>query len=187
MGDPQDTLAAYHEVLGVLSCRTPESTRDTVTHVLRTSHAVQGLPAVPLAAIETMTYGCRVAEVMTICLTTSTMDGLCLALQAERRHVGELYGEELAIGRLRLEQADRDAGVPPPVPPRQAPRPPQPQPPLQPPQGYPAQRQPPLHHEPPPPQGFPAQGRPAPPLAAQWKPPPPGFRRALLTPGPGGG
>ena len=124
MGDPQGTLAAYHEVLGVLSCRTPASTMDAVAYSLRTSHAVRGLPPEQVASIETMTYGCRVAEVMTICLTTPTMNDLCLALQAERKHVGELYEEELVIERLRLEQADRDAGVPPPVPPRQATRPP---------------------------------------------------------------
>ena len=57
MGDPQETLAAYHEVLGVLSCRTPASTINAVAYALRTSRAVRGLPPEQVAGVETMTYG----------------------------------------------------------------------------------------------------------------------------------
>ena len=78
--------------------------------------------------------GCKVAKVLTICLTANTLDDLCRALMEERDHVTGMYEEDRRIERLRLEQTVA-AGHP------QPPRPPPPLPPPAqwPPQGQPAQ------------------------------------------------
>ena len=105
MGDPQDPLVAFQEAFGVLSWQSPDSMKASVRTVLSECPFVQGLPAAQLVAIEGMMYGCRVAEVLTFCFTSDTMDRLCRALREERGHVAGLYEEERQIERLRLEQA----------------------------------------------------------------------------------
>ena len=186
MGDPQDPLAAFQEAFGVLSWQSPDSMKASVRTVLSECPFVQGLPAAQLVAIEGMIYGCRVAEVLTFCLTSDTLDSLCMSLREERGLVAGMYEEERRLERLRLEQAA--APLPPP---RQAPQPPLPQQQL--PQGHSAQWQPPPLPQQQLSQGHSAQWQP-PSLpqqqlpqghSAQWQPPQAGYRRAHLTPGSG--
>ena len=168
MGDPQDPMGAFQEFYQVLIWRSPPQMRATVRSTLSQCAPAQGVPSTRLAVIEGMMYGCRVAEVLTICLTAVTLDDLCRAFMEERDHVTEMYGEERRIERLRLEQAVA-AGQP--HPPRPPPLPPLPA--QWPPQGQPAQWQPPPEQWPPSPgMAWPSQ-------------PPAGHRRAHFTPGPG--
>ena len=105
--------------------------------------------------IEAMMYGCRVAVVVTFLPTSDTMQALCVRLQAERGHVEAAYQEAREAERLRLEAAAAAA-----APPR------------------PSTAYPPPALEP--------QG-PWPPLAGVAGPsqPPPAYRRAHFSPGPG--
>ena len=135
MGDPHDPLVAFQAAFGVLSWQSPDSMKASVRTTLSERPFVQGLPAAQLVAIEGMMYGCRVAEVLTFCLTSNTLDGLCMALREERELVAGMYEEERQLVRFRLEQAA--APLPPP---RQAPQPPLPQQRLL--QGHSAQWQP---------------------------------------------
>ena len=149
--------------------------RATVRVTLGQSGPAQGVPSNRLAVIEGMMYGCRVAEVLTICFTAKTLDGLCVALRNERDHVTAMYEEDRRVERLWQEHAVA-AGHP--QPPRPPPAPP-------PPTQWPPQEQPPQWQPPPAqwPEGLP-----------QWPPPlwttgpsqpPTGHRRAHLMPGPG--
>ena len=80
MGDPQRSLAAYHEALGVISNRTPPGTLGNVSYAINRCAAVRDLPMQQLSGIGDMTYGCRAAEVITLLLTETTLDGLCQGL-----------------------------------------------------------------------------------------------------------
>ena len=105
MGDPQDPLGAFQVANMVLTWRSPPDMRATVRTTLCQSPLAQGVPSARLAVIEGMVYGCRVAEVLTFCLTAGTLDGLCRAFMEERDHVTGMYEEEQRLERLRLEQA----------------------------------------------------------------------------------
>ena len=91
--------------------------RATVRTTLSQCPLAQGVPNARLAVIEGMVYGCRVAEMLTFCLTAGTLDDLCTALMEERDHVTEMYEEERRLERLRLEQAMAAAQPHPPRPP----------------------------------------------------------------------
>ena len=125
MGGPQDPVVAFHEAYQVLTWRNPPGMRATVRGILSQSFALRGEPPARLAVVEGMMYGCRVAEVLTICLTAGTLQDLCAAFMEERDHVTGMYEENRQVERLWLERA---ATAGPPQPPH-AQWPPQEQPP----------------------------------------------------------
>ena len=76
MDGSQDSLDAFHARLGVLTWRSEVSVKDLLRETLRRSAAQRVTPANP-NVIESMMYGCRVAEVTTFLLTPDTMQVLC--------------------------------------------------------------------------------------------------------------
>ena len=152
----------FQDAYQVLTWRSPDEMKRAVRVTLGECAFTRGVSSAHLAAVEGMMYGCRVAEVLTICLTANTLDGLCIALRSERDHVTAMYEEDRRVERLRLEHAAA-AGHP------QPPRPPPPPPP--PPAQWPPQEQPP-----------PAQWPPPPEMAGPSHPPT-GHRRVHLKPG----
>ena len=161
MDDPQDPLGAFHEAYQVLTWRSPAGMVDMVRATLRRSGLLADAPAPP-DVIEGMVYRCRVAEVLTICLTADTLQELCAALRRERAHVTEAYAEDREVERFRLEDRAVAAGPPRPF----------------------AAHPPPAPGPPPPEPGRQAPW-PPPPGVAGPSHAPPAFRRAHLTPGPG--
>ena len=122
MGSPamdgsQGPLDAFHARLGVSTWRGEVSVKDLLRETLRRSTAQRVTPFDP-NVIESMIYGCRVAEVTTSFLTSGTMQVLCEGLQVERAYVAEAYAVhmEAEVERLRLETAaavhPRPAAVP---------------------------------------------------------------------------
>ena len=81
MDGPQDPLEAFHGACQVLTWWSPTRVKDLVRDALRRSPAQRVTPAGP-DVIESMMYGCRVAEVMTAIFTSDTMQVLCERLQA---------------------------------------------------------------------------------------------------------
>ena len=67
---------------------------------------------VPPDVIEGMMYGCKLSEVLTLCHTAASLQGLCVALRDERSHVSEVYEESREVERLWLEQRAAAAGPP---------------------------------------------------------------------------
>ena len=155
MDGSQDSLDAFHARLGVLTWRNEVNVKDLLRETLRRSTAQRVTPANP-NVIESMMYGCRVAEVTTFLLTSDTMQVLCERLQAERAYIAEAYVAhmEAEVERLRLEAAA--AAVAPPRPTAAHPQPA------------------------PVPQGL----WPPPPSVAASSQPPPAYRRAHLSPCP---
>ena len=100
MGDPQGPLGAFQVAYQVLTWRSPLDMGATVRATLSQSLLAQGVPNAHFAVIEGMMYGCRVAEVLTFCLTAGTLDDLCTALMEERDHVTGMYEEERRLARL---------------------------------------------------------------------------------------
>ena len=149
MDGSQDLLDAFNARLGVLTWESAVSVKDLLRETLRRSTAQRVTPAGP-NVIETMVYGCRVAEVTTSLFISDTMQVLCERLQAERAYVAEAYAVymEAGVERRRQEATAAAAARPQPAPVPQGPWPPLP--------GVAASSQ-----------------------------PPPAYRKAHLSPGPG--
>ena len=115
MDGSQDSLDAFHARLGVFTRRNGVSVKDLFRETLRRSTARRITPANP-NVIESMMYGCRLAEVTTFVFMSDTMQVFCERLQAERAYVAEAYAVhmEAEVERLRLEAAA--AAVAPPRP-----------------------------------------------------------------------
>ena len=128
MDDPQDPLRAFNGARGVLSWTTPEHVRQA----LRTAMQYWRLytctcPVKPnLPVIESMMYGCRVAEVVDILRTFDTPVQVCDALAGERAFVAEQLAAYL--GALAARRQAQFAQPPQPPQPWQPPRPPGPPP-----------------------------------------------------------
>ena len=156
MDGSQGPLDAFHARLGVFTWRSEVSVKDLLRETLRRNTAQRVTPADP-NVIESMMYGCRVAEVTTSLFTSDTMQVFCERLQAERAYVAEAYPVhmEAEVERLRLEAAAAAVAHPRPAA---------------------------AHPQPAPvPQG---PWPPTPGVAASSQPPP-AYRRAHFSPGPG--
>ena len=132
------------------------SVKDLLRETLLRSTAQRVTPADP-NVIESMMYGCRVVEVTTSLFTSDTIQVLCERMQAERAYVAEAYAVHMEAGveRLRLEAAAAAAAHPQPAA---------------------------AHPQPAPvPQG----PWPPPPGVAASLQPPPAYRKAHFSPGPG--
>ena len=101
MDGPQDPLEAFQDAYQVFIWRSSDGVGNLVRDTLRRS-AAQSATAADPDVIEAMMYGCRVAEVVTIILTSDTF------------HFEAAYQEAREAERLRLEAAAAAAAAVPP-------------------------------------------------------------------------
>ena len=125
MDDPQDLLEAFNGRWGVLAWGAPGPVKHMLRTILRQCPAQQGPAPADPCVVESMMYGCRVAEVATILFTSDTMQQVCEALAGRRDFVAEQLSAylEAQTGR-RTQQAPRPTPLP------QGPPPPLARPPL---------------------------------------------------------
>ena len=123
MDGPQDLMDAFNGKWGVLAWGNPNTVKDMLRGILQRSAAQLVTPADP-CVIESMMYGCRVAEVTIIFLTSDTMQQVCVAQQEERAFVADHFAVYLGADTERRRQEAAAPPQPAPVPQGPPPLPP---------------------------------------------------------------